>query len=238
MNAEAPAWQYDETRHTGADFADPRYAESYDDRMARLRDVTAANEAILGRLDLAGHHVVIDFGAGTGDFALAASEVCREVYAVDIAPAMLAVARRKAEAKGIGNIRFVEAGFLTYAHEGEPADAAVSQKALHHLPDYWKLIALRRVADALRPGGKLLLGDVVFSFDPADCRRFLYEAVADFERRTTPQWGRDFERHVRQEYSTLDWVMEGLLRQAGFAILSATYRRGILADYLCEKRAE
>jgi len=80
---------------------------------------------------------------------------------------MLNFTRRKAELRGIKNIEFHQAGFLTYDHHGEPLDAVVSQLALHHLPDFWKMIALKRIFAMLKEGGKFYLRDVVYSF-PVD----------------------------------------------------------------------
>ena len=48
---------------------------------------------------------------------------------------------QKAKQQGLTNIQFHHAGFLTYEHLGEPLHAVVSQYTLHHLPDFWKLIA-------------------------------------------------------------------------------------------------
>jgi putative AdoMet-dependent methyltransferase len=53
----------------------------------------------------------------------------------------------------VANIEFVHAGFLTYAHRDEAADAVVSRMALHHLPDFWKVVALDRVRALLKKGG-------------------------------------------------------------------------------------
>ena len=36
----------------------------------------------------------------------------------------------------------------------------------HHLPDFWKAVALTRIAGMLRPGGIFRLSDVVYSFAP------------------------------------------------------------------------
>ncbi len=42
-----------------------------------------------------------------------------------------------------------------------------TRNALHHLPDFWKAIALDRIATFLRPGGVLRLHDLIFDFQPA-----------------------------------------------------------------------
>jgi len=132
----------------------------------RRRDVDGETQRALAALDLSDSHTLLEIGAGTGDLAIAAAKTCRRVYAVDISETMLSLARNKAGSQRVSNIEFIHAGFLSYQHQSEPVDAAASQLALHHLPDFWKAVALCRISDALRPGGRFFLRDVVFSFSP------------------------------------------------------------------------
>jgi hypothetical protein len=41
-----------------------------------------------------------------------------------------------------------------------------SRNALHQLPDFWKALALDRIALMLRPGGVLRLRDLIYDFRP------------------------------------------------------------------------
>jgi putative AdoMet-dependent methyltransferase len=141
-----PAWFYDETVHAGVDYSDPAQAAVYDERHERFRDYRKQAEGIMAAIGLGPKHTVIDMGAGTGAFALHAAPRCKRVYAVDVSPIMLDRARRKAQQAGLANIVFCSGGFLTYEHQGPPVDAVVSVAVLHHLPDFWKQVALRRVA--------------------------------------------------------------------------------------------
>ncbi len=70
-------------------------------------------------------------------------------------------AKQKAHAMGISNIAFSQAGFLSYEHNGYPLDLIVSNLALHHLPDFWKMIALKRIYQLLKNGGTFYLGEPV-----------------------------------------------------------------------------
>lgn len=45
----------------------------------------------------------------------------------------------------------------------------------------------------------------------------------------------DAEMHFREEYSTYDWVMDGLLTRAGFAIDDKQLQDGVLGIYLCSR---
>jgi len=89
--------------------------------------------------------------------------------AVDVSQAMLDFCKGKCEKADLSNIDYHRAGFLTYEHIDKPVDAIICRMALHHLSDFWKLIGLRNMAAVLKPGGKLFLFDVVFSFDICNC---------------------------------------------------------------------
>ena len=229
----APAWQYHEPDHPGADF--DALAEIYDRNMQKFRDVQGEIDEILDFLDLRPDQTVLEIGTGTGEFALAAARRCRKVYAVDLSAGMLRYAEKKAQARGVANVEFLPGGFLTYRHDGEPLDGIVSQIALHHLPDFWKQIALLRMAEMLAEGGKLCLRDVVYSFDPANHGKFLDEFISKATERAGPQFARSICEHVQNEYSTMDWIMQGMIERAGFKIEKATHSQGFFALYLCTK---
>jgi ubiquinone/menaquinone biosynthesis C-methylase UbiE len=228
-----PVWQYHEPDHPGADF--DAMAEIYDRNMQKYRDVQGEIDEILDYLALRPDQSILEIGTGTGEFALAAARRCRKVYAVDLSAGMLRYAEKKAGARGISNVEFLPGGFLTYRYEGEPLDGIVSQIALHHLPDFWKQIALLRMADMLAEGGKLCLRDVVFSFDPAKHGEFLDDFISKAAEKAGPQFANSILSHVKKEYSTMDWIMQGIIERAGFEIERATYSHGFFALYLCTK---
>jgi len=148
---------------------------------------------------------------------------------------MLEFARQKVKKRAIKNIQFYNAGFLTYEHSGEPVDAAVSQLVLHHLPDFWKLIALRRVYSLLKEGGRFSLRDTVYSFEVDGYMDFFDEWVDGIRNTAGDETATDVETAVREEYSTLGWIMEGLLERAGFRIDNKEYYEGFMAVYECTK---
>jgi ubiquinone/menaquinone biosynthesis C-methylase UbiE len=180
---------------------------------------------------------VVDLGAGTGQFTLAAAQVCERVIAVDVSPLMLERLAEKVDLCAASNVEVTRAGFLTYQHAGPPADVVYSRYALHHLPDFWKAIALCRLADMLRQGGVLRLWDVVYSFEPRDAERhieaWIAETVAaDVER----GWTRaELAEHVRDEHSTFTWLLEPMIERAGFDIVDADYSASVFARYVCKK---
>jgi SAM-dependent methyltransferase len=225
----APAWQWNEAKQIGTDYENVDEVRAYDHRMGELRDIPAENQTILNLLRLPPGAAVLEIGTGTGAFAREAARAGHRVTALDISPVMLAYAAERVREERLAGIRFVQAGFLTYGHAGEPFDAVVSGLALHHLPDLWKFNALKRIHDWLRPGGRFLLQDVVFDPGP--------EGFAAYFDRLTAAMPADsrqpFIRHIRQEYSTLTWIMEGLLRRGGFAVEQSWQLSDFMSQYLC-----
>ncbi len=230
-----PVWQYHEPDHPGADF--DAMAEIYDRNMQKYRDVQGEIAEIMDFLALRPDQNILEIGTGTGEFALAAARLCRKVYAVDLSAGMLRYAEKKAGMRGISNVDFLSGGFLTYRHEGEPLDGIVSQIALHHLPDFWKQIALLRMAGMLAEGGKLCLRDVVYSFDPTEHEEFLDDIMSKAVEMAGPQFANSISEHVKKEYSTMDWIMQGIIERAGFEIQQVKKSRGFFALYLCTKTA-
>lgn len=194
--------------------------------------------APLQRLGLDRSHTLVDLGAGTGAFALAAAPLCRRVVAVDVSREMLAVLRDKAEGAGIANVEGVHAGFLSYHHRGEPADFVYSRHALHHLPDFWKALALVRVAAILKPGGVLYLRDLVYSFGPDEAEARIEPWLAGAATEAGRGWTRpELETHLREEHSTFGWLLEPMIERAGFKIRDAQHRGSIYSAYTCVKTA-
>lgn len=227
-------WYYNEFEQVGKDYGDAAEVAVYDSSHADFRDVDAENRRLLDRLELRGDETVVDFGCGTGAFAVAAAKECRRVIAVDVSQAMLATAWSRAEAAGVTNVEFVNAGFLSYEHEGERADVVTSSFSFHHLPDFWKGVALERVSKILRREGLLFLRDVVL---PDEGGLEAIEAFVETQARLGGDFLReDAEGHFREEFSSYDWVLRGLLERAGFAIERVEWECPVVAEYSCRNR--
>jgi len=227
-----PTWEFDERSHAGPEHLDPRYVAGYD----RKAGTDPADDVeILRAAGVCERSVVVDFGAGTGTFATAIAPWCRTVVAVDVSAPMLAATRARCVQLGLRNVRCVEAGFLSYEHEGPPADAVYSRNALHHLPDFWKSVALARVAALLAPGGVLRLRDLVYSFEPDAAAVVLERWFAGATATSELGWTRaELEEHVRTEYSPFSWILEPMLERCGFEIRAAEYAASqTYAAYTC-----
>jgi len=226
-----PEWYYDDLRQIGTDFADAAQVAAYDRNQDRK---VAEDQVLAAALGLGAGQTLLDLGCGTGQFACEAAKVAGRVIAVDVSQAMLDFAAGRAKKAKLANLRFLRAGFLTYEHAGEPVDVAVSKFALHHLPDFWKAVALSRLHGWIRPGGLLFLRDVVFSFPDSDYRR----GIEDWIARVASPPGKgftasDFATHVREEHSTFRWILEGLIERAGFRILGCNAEDDAYAELRC-----
>jgi SAM-dependent methyltransferase len=221
-----PSWYVDERAHAGPEHLDPEYVSSYDAK-TRL-DVDSAVE-LLRRHGLGPDTTFVDLGCGTGLLAATAAAEARRVVGGDISPAMLEVARRRTD-----TVEWVESGYVTYQHEGDPPQLVHSRHALHHLPDFWKGVALARIHDLLAPGGVLVLRDLVYDFEPVEADSRIEDWLADAAPVPAEGWTRDeLEEHVREEHSTFAWLLEPLLEHTGFEIREREVAGGIYATYVC-----
>jgi ubiquinone/menaquinone biosynthesis C-methylase UbiE len=229
-----PGWLLDEVASAGRENVDPGHVSRYDTK----EDAAALAEVrFLAGLGMTPASVVVDLGAGTGQFAVAVASACARVIAVDVSDVMLDALRAKVHQRRLENVEVVQAGFLTYEHQGIPADFIYSRYALHHLPDFWKGVALARLHKALRPGGVLRLWDVVYSFDPADAEDRIEAWCSTGSAPDAGGWIRaELEEHVRDEYSTFSWLLEEVMRRVGFTIEASEYSEdGIFAQYVLRK---
>jgi len=215
----------------GRENLDSSHVSRYDGK----EDAGAADEVgVLQDLGLSRESVVVEVGSGTGQFAVAAASVCARVVAVDVSPVMLNLLQTKVVAAQLANVDVVQAGFLTYEHRGDRADFVYSRYALHHLPDFWKAVALERLHRILRSGGVLRLWDVVYRFQPKEAEKRIEAWCATGGTDVEGGWSRaELEEHVRDEHSTYSWLLEPLIERVGFRIEETEHSEdGFFAKYV------
>lgn len=227
-------WFPDEVARAGGEHLDPSYVDGYD-RKAGV-DPTEDVAALRG-LGMDETHTLVDFGAGTGAFALAAAPFCRSVVAVDVSDAMLSRLEEKAEEKGVENIECAHGGFLSYEHRGDEADFVYSRHALHHLPDFWKAIALEKISGILETGGVFHLRDIIFSFDAREAENVIERWLEGSAERPEDGWTRsEVEKDIREEHITFDWLLEPMIERAGFGIQDANHDASrVFSAHTCVK---
>lgn len=106
--------------------------------------------------------VCVDLGAGTGFVTLALAPVVASVTAVDISPAMIKVLSARAADAGLVNISAEEADLMDFRFPAAGADLIVTSYALHHLDNGDKRALVARATEWLRPGGRLVVADMMF----------------------------------------------------------------------------
>lgn len=231
--APRPDWSFAEYSPVGVELGTADAVAAYDGNQGT---VPGADDRLLDRLGVREGSPqparVVDLACGTGAFAVRAALRGAEVHGVDVSKEMLAHAQRASARQGV-TVHWHHAGFLDYEHMAGAADVVTAKSALHQLPDFFKQQALLNAAQLLRPGGLFYLWDVIFTFPPEEADAHVEEwldaaGTTGFTRET-------FATHVREEFSTYDWVLAGMLTRAGFEIVSRDFPRPTHGEFVCRK---
>ena len=141
---------------------------------------------------------VLDVGCGTGEVTLLAKSRTKDgqVYGIDPAPEMIAVARKKAAHRGL-EVDFRVGVIESLPFEESTMDVVTSSLMMHHLPEDLKVRGLAEIYRVLKPGGRLFIAD--FMRPTGSLLNHLFMA---------------FTRHQGLESGIED--LQKLLRAAGF----------------------
>jgi L-threonylcarbamoyladenylate synthase len=121
---------------------------------------------IVGRVAAIGARRVLDLGTGTGETAarLLAGNPGAALVGVDESKAMLAAAAARLDGERVS----LRAGRLQDPLPEGRFDVVASALCVHHLTSEEKRSLFARVREALGPGGRFVLADVVVALDPGD----------------------------------------------------------------------
>ena len=102
---------------------------------------------------------VLDLGCGAGHAGFALAGEVMEVTAYDLSAEMLAVAADEAQRRKLTNVRTLQGVAETLPFADACFDLAVTRFSAHHWADVPR--ALREVRRVLKPGGRLVVIDVI-----------------------------------------------------------------------------
>jgi ubiquinone/menaquinone biosynthesis C-methylase UbiE len=120
----------------------------------RLRELNP--EETLKKIGLGENDVVLDIGAGSGIFTIAAAGITKEtVYALDVNEALLEIIEDKAKKQNLPNVRTMKVAGRGYDITAGSADLAIMVTVLHELED--KAAVLAEVKRVMKSTAKLAI---------------------------------------------------------------------------------
>lgn len=107
----------------------------------------------------------LDVACGPGVVSRATAARVGSVIGVDLTPAMIEEAERRAAEEGVGNVSFQTGDATALPFADGTFDGAITRLSLHHVPAPGRVIAA--MARVVRPGGWVVLSDIVADEDGA-----------------------------------------------------------------------
>lgn len=157
------------------------------------------------------HAHVLDMGCGAGHASFIAARQVAQVTAYDLSGQMLEVVAAAAQEKGLTNISTQQGYAEALPFTDASFDVAISRYSAHHWHDVGQ--ALREVKRVLKPGGTLIVMDVMSPGHPV---RDVWLQTVEALRDTS---------HVRN-YAAGEWL--SMMNEAGLISRSLTTDRLVL----------
>jgi SAM-dependent methyltransferase len=105
----------------------------------------------------------IDVACGPGVISRAMAGRVRSVSGVDLTPAMIEEAERRAREEGVGKVGFALGDATALEQADASFDGAITRLSLHHIPAPGRVVA--EMARVVRPGGWVAVSDIVADED-------------------------------------------------------------------------
>jgi ubiquinone/menaquinone biosynthesis C-methylase UbiE len=232
-------WVYNEYIFSGIDYSKNHEAKKFNKIHKSFRNFKNEFEDILNLLPKKklNNMTMLDIGCGTGIFSLYFSKIFKEVYAMDISDAMLEQIKQDIITSNIVNIKVVKSGFLDIDNKIlEPIDFVISNLVFHHLPDFWKQIALLKINKILKINSYFYISDVIFNFPVSEYEEVINKWLSKYEESQGIEFKKRVEMHLKNEYSTFNWIFESMLKNAGFKIIKKnSHKESFISSYFCQK---
>jgi len=166
--------------------------------------------------------MVVDLGCGTGQLSLPLAESGGRVLAVDVSPVMVSRLEQQASERGITSLETVAVPIEDLRLPAGSVDLIVSSYALHHLRDADKARLVSAAFGWLRPGGRLVVADMMFGRGASSRdREIIAGKVRALARKGPGGWWRVAKNAARyllriheRPVSMSAWT--SMLRQSGF----------------------
>lgn len=172
--------------------------------------------------------VAVDLGCGSGQLALPLASYAKHVIAVDIAPTMLEILSKKAASQQISNVETRCDALESLKINDASVDLIVSNYVLHHLADTDKAAIVNASHRWLKPGGRFILGDMMFGRGATvEDRKIIAEKLRKLALLGPGGWWRILKNVARftfriQEKPVSAETWRRYLEQAGFKEITIT----------------
>ena len=192
---------------------------------AALTRVTAA---VLEAADVPAGAQVVDLGCGTGQISLPLALRGAQVLAVDVSSAMVRRLQAEARRRGVSGLEGLALPIEELVLPPSSVDLVVSSYALHHLRDPDKARLVSAAYDWLRPGGRLVVADMMFGRGTSRRDRVIIRSkVAALARKGPGGWWRIARNAARylvrvQERPLPTQAWTAMLTGSGFVGVTAT----------------
>ena len=193
---------------------------------SHVTSAAAFEKVLAGLLDRAmprPSDACVDLGAGTGFVTTALAPKVSSVLAVDISAAMARSLAGHAAEANLTNVSTEVADLSGFDLAPASTDLIVSSYALHHLVDADKRALVARSMSWLRPGGRLVIADMMFGRGGSQRdRQILHQKVVALAAKGPGGWWRIAKNLARyglgvgQEHPATPEFWQDALRDAGF----------------------
>jgi ubiquinone/menaquinone biosynthesis C-methylase UbiE len=192
---------------------------------AGLEKVTAA---VLAAVTAGPGDKVLDLGCGTGQLSLPLAERGASVLAIDVSAGMIERLAEKAQQRSLPNLEGLATPVEDLSLPEGSIDLIVTSYALHHLRDPDKARLVAAAYTWLRPGGTLVVADMMFGRGgTSQDRAIIKSKVSALAKRGIGGWWRIAKNSYRylvrvQERPVSISAWTSMFGKAGFTDITAS----------------